>query len=370
MKNCKKKILIVCNSKFVYNKFIKETKNFFEKKNIFVEILLGEKIKNKKFHFIKFPSNSFFSYFRFIIASIQIFKILKKKNYSAVIHNNRNASICSRLSLLFYSNNIKSIYFSRGMYFHDNQNLLSYFFSFIVEIFLLLRTNLILSQNKEDLKKISFFAKLFSVKTLYIGNGVDVKKFKRFKKNFNFQKKIKICTTCRFSKGKGLELLLQTFFKIVKINPNCSLTIIGGPRNLEDLKYYNKLLKNYNLKEYSKNIFITGLQSNVSKYLKLNQIYIHPSFREGMPRSLIEAMSSGLICISNNVRGSRELIVKNKNGFIYNSSEELFFLLQKIIKMKISKKIIISNNATSFIKKNFNQNKYLNLQYKYVKKLL
>ena len=181
-----------------------------------------------------------------------------------------------------------------------------------------MRTNLILSQNKEDLKKISFFAKLFSVKTLYIGNGVDVKKFKRFKKNFNFQKKIKICTTFRFSKGKGLELLLQTFFKIVKINPNCSLTIIGGPRNLEDLKYYNKLLKNYNLKEYSKNIFITGLQSNVSKYLKLNQIYIHPSFREGMPRSLIEAMSSGLICISNNVRGSRELIVKNLIGISEN----------------------------------------------------
>jgi glycosyltransferase involved in cell wall biosynthesis len=370
MKSCNKKILIVCNSEFVYNKFIKETKIFLNKKSILVEILSGQKINKKNFHFVKFPFGSFFSYFRFISASIKIFQLLKKNNYTAVIHNNRNASICSRLSLLFISTNIKSIYFSRGMYFHDNQNPISYFLSFAIEIFFLLKTDLILSQNKEDLDKISFFSKLFSVKAEYVGNGVDIKKFKKFKKNFNFKSKVNICTICRFSQGKGLELLMETFLKIIKTNPNCFLTIIGGPRNSEDIKYYNEFLKNYNVKNYSKNIFITGLKSDVNKHLRLNQIYVHPSFREGMPRSLIEAMSSGLICISNNVRGSRELILNNKNGFIYNSSDELYLLLDKIIKMKISKTKKISNNASFFIKKNFNQNKYLDLQYKYVSKLL
>lgn len=370
MKHYKKKILIVCNSKFVYNKFIKETKIFFEKKNILVDILSGEKINNNiNFHFIKMPTTSYFSYLRFISTPIKIYQLINKRAYSVVIHNNRNASICSRIAL-FCSTRIKSIYFSRGMYFHDNQNIISYFLSFFIEIFFLLRTNLILSQNKEDLNKIAFFLKFFSVKSFYIGNGVDIKKFKNIKKEFNFRKKINICTICRFSKGKGLEILLDIYSKFIKNFSNCFLTIIGGPRSYEDKVYYNQIIKKYQLNEYSKNVKVTGLQFNVSKFLKLNQIYVHPSLREGMPRSLIEAMSSNLICVSNNVRGSREIIQNNKNGFIYNNKQELISILQKIIKLSNKKIEIICHNASSLIKKKFNQQRYLNLQYKYVQKFL
>lgn len=367
----KKRILIVCNSKFVYNKFIKETKIYFQKKKILVDILSGEKITdNNDFYYIKMPTTSYLSYFRFILAPIQIYQLLAKKRYSAIIHNNRNASICSRLAVFFYFKKIKSIYFSRGMYFHDNQNIISYYLSFLIEIFFLLKTDLILSQNKEDLNKTSIFAKFLSVRSHYIGNGVDIKKFKKIKKVFNFKKKINICTICRFSKGKGLESILDVYFDLKKKYSNCFLTIIGGPRSYEDQIYFNKIFNKYQLNNFSKNVYITGLQKNVSKFLKANEIYVHPSKREGMPRSLIEAMSSGLLCISNNVRGSRELIQNNKNGFIYNNKNELYLTLQKIIKMTCIDILKITDKSTFLIKKNFNQEKYLNLQYKHVKKLL
>ena len=83
--------------------------------------------------------------------------------------------------------------------------------------------------------------------------------------------------------------------------------IIGGPRNQEDRIYFKYLYKQFHLKDYSQRIKFTGLTNDVPRFLKKNNIYIHP-LKERMPRSLIEAMSCGLVCISSNVRGSRELI--------------------------------------------------------------
>ena len=73
------------------------------------------------------PTNSLFSFYKFISAAYKIYKIAKKNKYDAIIHNNRNASICSRIATFFLNKKIKSIYFSIGMYFHDDQNFFTKF---------------------------------------------------------------------------------------------------------------------------------------------------------------------------------------------------------------------------------------------------
>ena len=70
------------------------------------------------------------------------------------------------------------------------------------------------------------------------------------------------------------------------------------------------------------NVLITGMVKNVKKYLFPGQVYILSSYREGLSRSLLEAMSCGLIPIVSNIRGSREVILNNKNGFIYNFADK------------------------------------------------
>ena len=58
----KKKILIVCNSNFVYEKFIHEQKIFLQKKGYEIDVLIGEKKNIKKktldsFYFVDIPQN-------------------------------------------------------------------------------------------------------------------------------------------------------------------------------------------------------------------------------------------------------------------------------------------------------------------------
>jgi glycosyltransferase involved in cell wall biosynthesis len=362
----KKKLLIVCNSKFAYEKFIKESIKNYKKNFSSIYLITGENLKkkNKFFSYVQMPANKISSYIYFVTAAYKIYKIIKFNSIDIVVHNNRNASICSRLAMFFLSKKIKSIYFSRGMYFHDNQNILTYLASFLLEIFFLLRTDLIMSQNHEDLKKINFFIKFFNVKKNYIGNGVDIHKFSYQKRKFNFSKKINVCTTCRISKGKGLEILFKNFKKILRFYPNCYLTIIGGPRNEEDKQYFESLKKKFDLDKNMKNILITGIVSNIQNILKKNDIYVHPSLREGMPRSLIEAMCNGLICISSNVRGSRELIKNGINAYIYKNPKDIFIYFQRIVSLKKEKLNQLSKNSHKFIKKKFNLKTYLNLQYK------
>ncbi len=364
----KQKILIVCNSEFAYQKFIKETYLKLKKKYD-VDILIGlednmkKNLKDRHIFYTYMPK----TFLKFIInipfTCLSILKKLKKNDYAAIIHNNRNASIYSRLAIFFFKKKIISIYFARGMYFHDNQNILIFFFSYLLEIFFLLKTNLILSQTKEDIKKTKFFINFFNIKNKYVGNGTDIIPKKKFNKKNN-----KFIAICRITKNKGLEDLLFAFSIIKKINSNSSLTIIGGPRSKEDYKYMKSLSKTFDFS----NVLITGMVKNVKKYLFPGQVYILSSYREGLSRSLLEAMSCGLIPIVSDIRGSREVILNNKNGFIYNFADknQLLSKMKKVLFLKQDKKKKLVKNSINTIRNSFSKDEYIRKQILEIDKIL
>ena len=356
----KQKILIVCNSEFAYQKFIEET--YIElKKKYQVDILIGleddmkKNLRKKNIFYVYMPK----SFLKFIIymplICFSILKRLKRNNYAAIIHNNRNASIYSRFSIFFLKKKIISIYFARGMYFHDNQNFIVYFLSYLLEVFLLLKTNLILSQTKEDIKKTKSFLKFLKIKNVYIGNGTDIIHKKKFDIRNN-----RFIAICRITKNKGLEDLLYAFSNIKKFDVGSYLTIIGGPRSKEDYEYLKSLKQKFDFSQ----VFFTGMVKDVKKYLIPGQVYILPSYREGLSRSLLEAMSCGLVPIVSNIRGSREVIINSKNGFIYNFADkrQLLDRMKKILSLKLNKKKLLVKNSIRTIKENFSKDNYIRKQ--------
>ena len=100
-------------------------------------------------------------------------------------------------------------------------------------------------------------------------------------------------------------------------------TILRAATNLPNIQFtiYGPIEKGYALKSNLKNVKIINKPYNESeeiKELKKNSIFILPSIREGIPLSLLEAMASGLACLSSKTQGGKELIDHKKTGLLFN----------------------------------------------------
>jgi len=129
----------------------------------------------------------------------------------------------------------------------------------------------------------------------------------------------------RLSKEKGVERLIIAFNKIKNKNWKCVLAG-DGP---EKIKLQN-LVKILGLDE--KVIFL-GLIKDIDRLLASSSIFVLPSFREGFPNALVEAMSAGLPSICFDSIPYQDLIIDGYNGFVVNDNqiEDLTKIIDKLV---------------------------------------
>ena len=75
----------------------------------------------------------------------------------------------------------------------------------------------------------------------------------------------------------------------------------------------------------TKQVKLIGWQSNTAEFLKKLNIFVLPSFGEGLPVCLLEAGASGLPVIASNIPSNQEIIIDQKNGLLFDphNSKEL-----------------------------------------------
>ena len=143
-----------------------------------------------------------------------------------------------------------------------------------------------------------------------IPNGVDTKYFvhKNIRSNI-----VNILGVGRLMPRKGYQFVIQALKNVkAKTKNKFIFTIVGGGDYLTELK---ELARRNNVNKLVK---FTGQidYSEIKKLLSTSDIFVHPSMAEGMPLSLLEAISSGLPSISTKIAGNEDLVKNNKNGFL------------------------------------------------------
>lgn len=253
----------------------------------------------------------------------ELVKLLKKEKPDIVHTHAPIASVLSRIACKI-SGVQCVVYTAHGFYFHDEMSKLQYSFFFRIEkIMAKYFTDYLFVQSKED-TDLSISKKFLSRnKISYIGNGVDIKN-KFNPQRYSQEKKISIKKELgihgedtiisfigRLVEEKGIIDLLKGFSKIK--NKNLKLLIIGdvapGERDLKTVKEIEEYKTN-------KNIIFTGRREDVNNLLMISDIFCLPSYREGLPRSIIEAMSMKNAIIATNIRGCREQVQDGVNGFL------------------------------------------------------
>lgn len=210
------------------------------------------------------------------------------------------------------------------------------------------QNSIFIFQNNEDRKFFLNKSLLKNIKYKIIkGSGVDINKFnsKKVKKVYD------IIFHSRLLYDKGFNEIVEALgiLRRKKIYPQ--ILILGDPDES-------------NRSAVDKSIIISMVQNkicnwinkvdNVIPYLQKSRISILPSYREGLPKSLLEAASCELPLIATDVPGCREICKNNFNGILIpkKNPESLSKAIEKLLKNE-SLMLKYGKNGRELVKENF-----------------
>lgn len=190
-----------------------------------------------------------------------------------------------------------------------------------------------------------YFQEMYGRKTLYIPNGVDkgvCKEAKLIQSKYNLEKDSYILFLGRIVPEKGIHYLIEAY---KNISTDKKLVIAGGN---SDATTYMQELKSVAGKD--ENIIFTDfVQGQILEELYSNAyIYVLPSDLEGMPLSLLEALSYGNCCLVSDIPENTE-VVEDKaiifaKGNVVKLREKLQWLCDNQEVVEFYKR-----NATDFV---------------------
>ena len=108
----------------------------------------------------------------------------------------------------------------------------------------------------------------------------------------------------RFSWVKNHEFIIELFKRLVLKNPDYTLALVGDGETAEKIK--QMVAKS----ELNKKIVFLGDRQNVCEFLKAFDVFVLPSFYEGLGISLLEAEASGLTCFVSDCIPDEAIITK------------------------------------------------------------
>jgi glycosyltransferase involved in cell wall biosynthesis len=159
-----------------------------------------------------------------------------------------------------------------------------------------------------------------------------------------------IVIASRLSKEKCIHRSIEAFGTLSRNTSNLTLLILGdGP--------LNKDLRTLAEARCGKKALFLGHVGNVGDYLKMSDIFLLSSDNEGFGISLIEAMATGLICVSTKCPGPNEIIQDGINGFLVEKSTDgVLEGLSRALKLSTVQKSQVQAKAVSYVTANFEIN--------------
>lgn len=173
------------------------------------------------------------------------------------------------------------------------------------------------------------FLKTYGITTNFIQNGVNTKEYYLdsamkldLKKDLNLPlDKHVFIVSGALTDLKNPRIIINTFNRLN--NNDTFLVFIGKGYLLKQLIKENK----------NENIVFKGNVENVPVYLKASDYYISASLTEGLPNSVLEAMSSGIPCLLSKIPSHLEIVGKSYPYlFEPNDSDQLMAKVKSIIK--------------------------------------
>lgn len=267
-----------------------------------------------KTHHIDFYRNPFNP--KNIIAFKQLVSLLKKEQFDLIHCNSPIGGILGRLCGNFTKAK-KIIYTVHGFHFYKGAPFINRTLFKCVEMLLARYTDALITINHEDFQTAKNLKLRNSGDIYYIpGVGVDTSLIRNAEsKRQELLQEVKadtnsilIISVGELNNNKNNKVVIEALGKLQ--NSNIHYLLCGvGDKKAELLS----LSKKYKIDE---NVHFLDYRKDIPQLLKSCDIFVMPSFREGLSRSIMEAMSAGLPCVVSNIRGNVDLVEEGKGGYL------------------------------------------------------
>ena len=299
-----------------------------------------------------------------IILLAKLFFILFKIKPNLILNFTIKPVIYGSIVASFLNIRVINTMTGLGTYFFDK----NFFNKFFIVLFKFSQRNsdIIYSQNKDDerfLKNLN----LKKTKILYNpGSGVDLKYFKETnypKENINF------LLVSRMLWNKGIKEYVEAAKIIKKKNSKINFQLAGPIDTENEFSIPAEQIKIWVNEGYIKYL---GEVQNIAQYISESSCLVLPSYREGLPRSLLEGAAMSRPIIATDVPGCRDIVKHNFNGFLCKTQDidSLVNVLNKFISLSFEKKADMGKKGRITVEKEFNEDFVYNNYLDQIKKIL
>ena len=255
-----------------------------------------------------------------IIAYKQIVELIEKENIDYIHCNTPVGGLLGRLAGKKCKVK-KVIYQAHGFHFYDGAPKKNWMIYYPIEKLLAHKTDAIITINQEDFERAKKFRLKKGGRVYYVhGVGIDVSAFGKELPSSDIRKELGIgsnelllISAGELNANKNNRVIIEA---MAKLNDSRIHYVLCGVGPLDaELK---KLAED---KGIAGNVHFLGYRTDVFSLYREADVYVMPSFREGLSRSMMEAMASGLPCVASKIRGNVDLIDERLGGYLCSPSD-------------------------------------------------
>ncbi len=253
-------------------------------------------------------------------------KIIEEENFDIIHCHTPMGSVVTRLAARkSRKNGTRVIYTAHGFHFYKGAPKINWLLFYPIEKWLSKYTDTLITINEEDynLAKRKFHSRQIE---LVHGVGVDPEKFNfemseeekaKLREEIGIDKDdfVMICVG-ELNENKNQIMQIQAMRELVKENKNIKLILAGEGDKREFLE---QKIEEYSLQD---NVKLLGYRTDIPQLLKMSNIALSTSKREGLPVNVIEALTVGIPVIGTNCRGTRDLVKDGVNGYIVEIDDD------------------------------------------------
>ncbi len=212
----------------------------------------------------------------------------------------------------------KVIYQAHGFHFYQGAPKKNWLMYYPIEKRLARYTDALITINSEDYTLAKNKFKLRNNGKVYYVHGVGIDTT-QFKKSNELRSKKRaelglnddcfvLISVGELNTNKNNSIVISVMEKLHRMNIHYVLCGVGDKQD--------ELQRQADIAGLHDNVHFLGYRKDVKDLYQAADCFVMPSFREGLSRSIMEAMASGLPCVVSKIRGNVDLVDEGKGGFL------------------------------------------------------